>query len=406
MSAYSFSALDNIGKTHNGVLEADSTRHARELIRLKGWVPLGVDEGGSQPATDNATLSSRLFQRKISNQELSLITRQLATLVQSGMPIEECLVTISAQAEKQSSKLLIQSIRSKVLEGFSLAEALRQQSSSFPATYSEMVAAGEHSGYLDTVLEQLADHLETATDSQQKVKLALVYPGMLLLVSLLMVLGLLTYVVPQVVGVFADQNATLPPLTQALITISEVLQSYWLVMSLSCFALFLLVRWLLKQASVKLRFDRWLLKSALTRKLVRASCTAQFSSTLSILVRSGIPLVDAMKIARQVLSNTWLRSGLQTSIQKLQEGVSLNVALQQGGDFSPMLLHMIASGEASGELGHMLSKAAEHEQRSLDFTINGSLKLLEPAILLFIGGLIFTIVLAILQPIFELNQLI
>ena len=406
MSAYSFSALDNIGKTHNGVLEADSTRHARELIRQKGWVPLGVNEGNSQPATENATLSSRFFKRKISNQELSLITRQLATLVQSGMPIEECLVTISAQAEKQSSKLLIQSIRSKVLEGFSLAEALRQQSNSFPATYSEMVAAGEHSGYLDTVLEQLADHLETATDSQQKVKLALVYPAMLLLVSLLMVLGLLTYVVPQVVGVFADQNATLPPLTQALITISEVLQSYWLVITLSFLGVFALLRWLLKRPAVKLRFDRWLLRSALTRKLVRASCTAQFSSTLSILVRSGIPLVDAMKIARQVLSNTWLRTGLKTSIQKLQEGVSLNVALQQGGDFSPMLLHMIASGEASGDLGHILSKAAEHEQRGLDFTISGSLKLLEPAILLFIGGLIFTIVLAILQPIFELNQLI
>lgn len=407
MTAYSFSALDGVGKTQTGVFQADSARQVREQIREKGWVPLSVDESANATLVTSAGRSTaRFLERKLSNQELSLITRQLATLVQSGMPLEECLATISAQAEKQTSKVVIQAVRAKVLEGYSLADALRQQSSSFPQTYSEMIAAGEHSGYLDTVLAQLADHLETSSDSQQKVKLALLYPAMLLMVSILMVMGLLTYVVPQVIEVFAEQNANLPPLTKALISVSELLQQHGVMLLLLLAVLTLTLRWLLRRPGIKLLADRWLLKSRLTRRLVRASSTAQFSSTLSILVRSGIPLVEAMKISREVLSNSWLRQRLLESVKKLEEGVSLNIALQTSGDFSPMLLHMVASGEASGDLGNMLDKAAEHEQRGLDYTINGGLKLLEPAILLFIGAIIFTIVLAILQPIFELNQLI
>lgn len=405
MSAFTFSALDAGGQTQNGVLEADSTRQVREKIRSKGWVPLTVGVQG-QDVSSTVVKPLISWRGNINHNDLALLTRQLATLVQSGMPIEECLNTVALQAEKQVTRSVLLSVRSKVLEGHSLADALRQQGSSFPATFSEMIAAGEHSGYLDTVLEQLSDHLETASDTRQKVKLALIYPTILFSVAILMVLGLLTYVVPQVVGVFSEQNAELPALTKSLIAVSEFLQSNGDVLLIFIVILALFIRWVFALDGPRLLRDRALLNFRLTRGLTRASSTAQFSNTLSILVASGIPLVDALKIAREVLGNCYLRQRLSAAIRTVEEGESLHNALTECGQFSPMLLHMVASGEASGDLGRMLSKAAEHEQRGLNYAIDGSMKLVEPLILLFIGGAIFTIVLAILQPIFALNQLI
>lgn len=403
MSAFTFSALDASGKTQNGVLEADNDRHVREQIRRKGWVPLAVALG-SQPTTENSKGS--FFQGRIRPAELAIITRQLATLIQSGMPLAESLQTIGAQSEKQSSRAIILAIRSRVTEGRSLADALREQSRSIPTTYCEMVAAGEASGHLDVVLEQLSEHLESNTDSQQQVKLALIYPAVLLSVSLLMVLGLLTYVVPQIVGVFTEQGAALPALTQAMITSSEFLQAHAIKLLLGVVILVFAARKMLSTEAVAIKVDRWLLRSFLCKRLFRVSVTSQFSSTLSILVRSGIPLVEAMKIAQRSMPNLWLQQRLSTAIRKLEEGGSLKDSLQECPEFSPMLTHMVASGEAGGDLGNCLAKAAEHEQRNLSYQINRGLKLLEPAVLLVMGGLIFTIVLAILQPVFELNQLI
>lgn len=405
MSAFAFSALDASGQTQNGVLEADSSRQVREKIRNKGWVPLTVGVQG-QAVTNSVVKPLLSWRASINHSDLALLTRQLATLVQSGMPIEECLNTVALQAEKHATRSVLLSVRSKVLEGYSLADALRQQSNSFPATFSEMIAAGEHSGYLDTVLEQLSDHLETESDTRQKVKLALIYPTMLFSVAMLMVLGLLTYVVPQVVGVFSEQNAELPALTKSLIAVSDFLQSNGGVLLIFSIILVLFLRWILTLDGPRLARDRALLNFRLTRGLARASSTAQFSNTLSILIASGIPLVESLKIAREVLGNRYLTQQLTAAIRSVEEGESLHNALTECGQFSPMLLHMVASGEASGELGRMLSKAAEHEQRGLNYAIDGSMKLVEPLILLFIGGAIFTIVLAILQPIFALNQLI
>ncbi|MFK7731892.1 MAG: type II secretion system inner membrane protein GspF [Pseudomonadales bacterium] len=405
MSAFTFSALDASGQTQNGILEADSSRQVREQIRNKGWVPLSVGEQGQ--AVSNAVVKPLLSWRgKLNHSDLALLTRQLATLVQSGMPIEECLNTVALQAEKQATRSVLLVVRSKVLEGHSLADALRQQGNSFPATFSEMIAAGEHSGYLDTVLEQLADHLETSSDTRQKVKLALIYPTMLFSVAMLMVLGLLTYVVPQVVGVFSEQNAELPALTKSLISVSDFLQGNGGLLLLLAVAFLVFCRWLFSLDGPRLWRDRLLLNFRLTRGLTRSSSTSQFSNTLSILVASGIPLVESLKITREVLANRYLTQRLSAAIRSVEEGESLHKALTDCGQFSPMLLHMVASGEASGELGRMLSKAAEHEQRGLNYAIDGSMKLVEPLILLFIGGAIFTIVLAILQPIFALNQLI
>ncbi len=405
MSAFTYSALDASGQTQNGVVEADSSRQVREQIRNKGWVPLAVGEQG-QTVSNTVAKPVLSWRGNINHSDLALITRQLATLVQSGMPIEECLNTVALQAEKQSTRSVLLLVRSKVLEGYSLADALRLQSNSFPATFSEMISAGEHSGHLDTVLEQLSDHLETSSDTRQKVKLALIYPTMLFSVAMLMVFGLLTYVVPQVVGVFSQQNAQLPALTKSLISLSDFLQSSGGLLLVLAVILFLLIKWVFSLEGPRLWRDRLLLNSRLSRKLARASSTAQFSNTLSILVASGIPLVDSLKIAREVLGNRYLTMRLTAAIRSVEEGNSLHNALTECGQFSPMLLHMVASGEASGELGRMLSKAAEHELRGLNYAIDGSMKLVEPLILLFIGGAIFTIVLAILQPIFALNQLI
>ena len=275
MSAFAFSALDASGQTQNGVLEADSSRQVREKIRNKGWVPLTVGVQG-QAVTNSVVKPLLSWRASINHSDLALLTRQLATLVQSGMPIEECLNTVALQAEKHATRSVLLSVRSKVLEGYSLADALRQQGNSFPATFSEMIAAGEHSGYLDTVLEQLADHLETASDTRQKVKLALIYPTMLFSVAMLMVLGLLTYVVPQVVGVFSEQNAELPALTKSLIAVSDFLQSNGGVLLIFSIILVLFLRWILTLDGPRLARDRVLLNFRLTRGLARAS--SPFSS--------------------------------------------------------------------------------------------------------------------------------
>ncbi len=404
MSAYVFSALDSQGKTQKGVLEADSSRQARDLLRQRGLVPLSVEGSVDQQESDK--LDVFRWRRRISAAELALITRQLATLIQSGMPVDKALQAVASQSENQQSRTVLVSVRAKVVEGYSLSEAMLKQKNSFSATYREMVRAGEHSGYLGPVLEQLAEHLERSTDSQHKVKMALLYPCMLMGVALLMVVGLITYVVPQVVGVFAEQGAQLPVLTRYLIYSSDLLrENGWLIVSVLA-GMVISLRVALKTPRVRLSLDRFRVSTRLLRRLFRASSSAQFSNTLSILVRGGIPIVDGVRIAREAMSNQWVRARLADSIKSLEEGSSLHKSLDQCGVFSPLMLHMTASGEASGDLSMLLEKAAEHEQRRLNYLIDGSLKLLEPAILLGVGTVIFIIVLAILQPIFELNQLL
>ncbi len=408
MAAFMFAALDAAGKEQRGVLEADSSRQVRQLLRDKGLAPLRI-EPAMKPAAQRARADSVgivFGGPSLKVAELALITRQLATLLQAAMPLEEALGAVSRQAEKQKVANIVLSVRSKVLEGHSLANAMGEFPAAFPGLYRATVAAGEHSGHLDLVLGKLADYSENAHASRQKIQLALLYPSLLLIVAIGIVAGLMTFVVPKVVDVIVGQGQELPLLTRGMIGLSYFVVHWGLLALVLIVAAIFGVRYALRNDALRLRWHRQLLHLPLLGRLSRGSNTARFASTLSILTSSGVPLVEALGIGGAVLSNTWLKSAVEVATQQVKEGSALNTALEQCGYFPPMMISMIASGEMSGSLDTMLERVASSQQREFDNIIATILGIFEPMMLLFMGAAVLLIVLAILQPIFSLNQLV
>lgn len=338
--------------------------------------------------------------------ELALFTRQLATLVAAGLPVEESLHTIARQSDKRRVSALVMNVRAQVLEGHSLATALNAYPSAFGTMYRSTVAAGEQSGYLHAVLDNLADHTEHRFESVRNVQMALFYPILLFVVSIAIIAGLMVYVVPKIVGVFERTGNELPFLTTALIDISAFLRGNWWVVAIAVVAIVLLVRWLLRQSEFRLRWDHRKLKLPIAGKVVRSGNASRYASTLAILSASGVPLVDAMQIARSVVTNSWLKRRLAEAVQRVSEGSSLRAALEGVRYFPPMLLHMVASGEASGQLDSMLAKVADYQQKELTRLVTTLVQLFQPVMLLFMAGLVLLIVLAILVPILSMNQLV
>ncbi len=404
MGVFSYAVLDSVGKQHKGSLEADNARHARQLLRDRGMVPLDVLEMAADPrARVDRSASSRV---SLSVADSALFTRQLATLIQSSLPIADALAAIAQQSEKAATKGLVSGLRNQVLEGRGLAAAMSLYPRAFPSMYRATVAAGEHTGRLDLVLNRLADHTEASHRSRQRVQLALIYPCVLLGLAVVVVAGLLTYIVPDVVGVFAKEGQTLPLLTRVLLGISDFLVAWGLWLLIGAVAAAFTVRVLLRDP-LRLEFaHKMLLGVPLVGRLSLTSNTARFAGTLSTLVSSGVPLVNALDIAAAVLSNSHLKRIIGDTAGQVREGISLKVALERCGRFPPIMIHMIASGEASGDLERMLGRVAESQQIDLDNRIATLIGLLEPAVLLFMGVAVLCIVVAILQPIFSLNQMI
>lgn len=403
MTAFNYAALDSRGAERHGIIEADSSRQARQQLRDQGLAPLRVLPA-VQAAEGGSPRQRRALGLRIA--ELALLTRQLATLLQSGLPLEEALLAMSRQAESLRVRQVVSAVRSRVLEGHTLAASLAEFPAAFPGLYRATVAAGEHSGHLDAVLHRLADYTENAHAARQRVRLALLYPVLLVLVALAMVTGLMVFVVPQVIEVFQGQGQTLPLLTRLLIVLSDFIVQWGLILAaLLWLGGWGLRRWL-RQPGPALQWDRRLLHLPLLRRLSRGSNSARYASTLSILTSSGVPVVEGMRIAAQVLSNSWLRLQAERATQAVSEGSSVNKALERCGYFPPMMIHMVASGEMSGELDRMLERVAEQQQREFDGLVATGIGLFEPLMLLFMGGAVLMIVLAILLPIFSLNQLI
>ena len=403
MAAFSYVALDGGGKQKRGVIDADSTRHARQLLRDQSLMPVSVD-AAAQSEVKSGDSSFAFGRPRLSVADLALITRQLATLVASGIPLEEAIGAVARQAEKARINGIMLAVRAKVLEGHTLAAAMAEFPSVFNALYRSTVAAGESAGYLDAVLDKLADYTEASHASRQKIQQAMIYPVILFVMAIGVVTLLMVFVVPDVVKVFDTQGQTLPGITLALIATSDFIvnRGFLLLALIVLFAL--LVRSALARPATRLAWHRILLGLPLVGRLTRTSNTAQFASTLSILTSSGVPLVEAMKIAGAVLSNEFLRSIVDDATQQVQEGTSLNRALSKGGYFPPMMQHMIASGEQSGELDQMLERVAVAQQRDLESVIGVLLGILEPVMLLFMGVCVFVIVIAILLPVVQLNQ--
>ncbi|MEJ6515368.1 MAG: type II secretion system inner membrane protein GspF [Pseudomonadales bacterium] len=404
MAAFEYIALNDKGREEKGIFEADSSRQVRQMLRDKGLAPLSVTATKEEKASSNAF--GNLFKPTLSIRELALVTRQLATLIAASLPIEEALLAVSKQSEKPKTKAMLIAVRSKVLEGFSLANSLAEYPRAFPELYRATVAAGESAGHLDLVLNRIADFTESQQESRSRVQQAMVYPVILFLLTVAILAGLLGYVVPDIVKVFADTGQDLPALTIFIIALSDFVKDYGVFVVIALVALSFAARRALEVASIRLEFDRRLLHLPLIAKMSRGMNTAQFASTLSILSSSGVPLVEAMKIAGQVLSNTWLRLKVSEATIKVSEGSSLNAALEQSGYFPPIMLHMIASGESSGQLDDMLSRVSNSMQQDVELLLGVLLSLFGPFMLLLMGGAVFTIVMAILLPIINLNQLV
>lgn len=405
MTAYRYRALNLKGKLVRGVLEGDSERQVRGQLRGQDLRPVEVLEANKSAAGSSSLRSFQLF-AGISAGDLALMTRQLATLVDSNLPLDEALQAAAEQSRSGRIKGMLLQVRSRVAEGHTLAYAMGEFPEAFNEMYRAMVNAGEHAGYLGPVLEQLADYTEQRQYTGQKLKMAMIYPFILVGVALAVVLLLMIFVVPELVGIFAHSRRELPALTRGLIAASDFSQQYGVWVIAGLFALFFALRRLLQNPVRKKRWHRMLLRIPGISRLLIALDTARFASTLSILMASGVPLLESLRIAGQVLTNLVLREDSQTVAERVQEGSSLNRALQQSGRFPPMMVHMVASGEASGELETMLERSATNQERELEMTLGTMMSLFEPLMVVFMGGMVLTIVLAILLPIFDLNTMV
>lgn len=404
MGAFEYLALDTAGRRHKGVLEGDTARQIRGQLRDKGWTPLQVEAVQQREARGGGFSFS--FARGINSTDLALMTRQLATLVHSALPVEEAVRAVSQQTEKLRLRNMLMAVRSRVLEGHSLAAALADFPHIFPELYRATVAAGEQSGHLNVVLERLADYTETRQQLRQKVQLALIYPVIVTLVALGVVIALLAYVVPQVVQVFENVGQKLPLLTRTLIALSDFIhnQGLWLLLAAGTASVLAVV--LLRREPVRYRFHQLLLRLPLLGRLVRGLNAARFARTFSILTASSVPVLEGLKIAASVLSNLPLRAAVNEAATRVREGSSLHAALERTHYFPPMLIHLIASGEASGTLDSMLERAAVSQEREMETLIAALLGLFEPLLILGMGTMVLLIVVAILLPIFDLNQLV
>jgi len=403
MAAFDYKALDAKGKTVKGVCEADSARQVRQQLREKLLTPLAVEQARERKNRSEGRITRR---GRLNTADLALITRQLATLIQSGIPIEETLSAVASQSEKPKLRSMMLAIRGKVLEGYTLADSLGEFPSAFPELYRSTVAAGEHAGHLDLVLNRLADYTEQHQASRQKIQLAAVYPLILAVVAITIVGFLLGYVVPDIIKVFINTGQELPLLTQLVLTLSHWVTEYGLYTAVIVIIAVFCFRWGLTKDSFRLSVHRQILHAPFFARLARGINTARYASTLSILNSSGVPLVDAMRIAGEVLSNQFLKLKVADAAQKVKEGGSLHKSLEQTGYFPPMMIHMIASGEASGELGAMLERTANNQENDLQAKIATIVGLFEPLMLLIMGGIVLVIVMAIMLPILTMTDLV
>ncbi len=404
MGAFEYTALDAQGKERKGLIEGDTVKNVRQQLRDRQLLPLDIHEAAQ---SEHQRSRSRAFMRRgISTLDLAMLTRQLATLLHSGLPLEESLQAVAEQTEKPRVQRIVLGVRSKVIEGHPLAEGLRDFPQVFPEIYRATISAGEQSGKLDLVLERLSDFTESRQVMGQQVSNALVYPIVLMVLSFAIVSFLLAYVVPQVVAVFQSGHQALPLATRILIGASHFLRHYWIYgVVLVAGASWGFARWL-RGAEARLRFDRFLLGVPLVGKLIRGLNTARFARTFSILTASAVPVLEALRISADVVNNQPMKQAVVDAALRVREGAQIGKSLAARKLFPPMMIHLIASGESSGELEKMLERAAVNQEREMDGLIATMTNLLGPFMVVFMGGIVMFIVIALLLPIFQLNDLV
>jgi general secretion pathway protein F len=406
MAAFRYNALDVTGKSSNGMIEADSARLARTQLRENGLFVVDLNSLSDTPAQGGARSWNLPFRKRIPLAEVSLMLRQLATLLEAGLPLEQAMAVLIEQGDNPAMRQVIAAMRSEVLAGNTLARAMDKHRDTFPEIHRALISAGEASGELATVMDKLASYSEAQQALQQKIGLAMVYPAIVIIVAVLVVGGLLIFVVPSVVEVFQQTRQALPFLTRALIALSDFLSATWLYLIALCVIGGFAAQRALQQEALRFQLHLKLLRLPIVGKLIRGSNTARMASTLSILVGSGVGLLTALNAACGVLTNLPMRRALEDAAMKVREGVTLSRALAASGLFPPVLVHLIASGEQSGRLDIMLDRVAKQQTQEVSGFTTALTSILEPVLILFMGAVVLLIVLAILLPIIQMNQMI
>ena len=406
MGAFEYTALEPGGRERKGILEGDTPRQVRQLLRERQLLPVTVTEVAQKEATEQKKVRNFTLGNRVSVSDLSLFTRQLATLVRAGLPLEESLLAVSQQTEKPRIQSIIIGVRSRVMEGHTLADGLAEFPRVFPEIYRSTVSAGEQSGHLDVILERLADYTENREVIRQKVLGAMLYPIVLTIMCFAIVAGLMVYVVPKVVDVFESSKAQLPLITRLLISASDFFRNYLVYLVVGIVLAFFGFRAWLRNPDNRRKFHRLTLHLPLMGKLTRGFNTARFTRTLSILTGSSVPVLDALRISGEVVTNLPMRDAVIEASQRVREGAPIGRSLAQSKLFPPMMIHLISSGESSGELEAMLERAAISQERELDGLLTALVGLLGPLLIVTMGLFVMGIVFAMLLPIFELNQLI
>lgn len=403
MGAFEYTALDRSGKESRGLIEGDTAKHVRQLLRERHLLPVEVTEVVQKESRRQWQFSLR---RGMSAKDLALLTRQLATLTQSGLPLEEALLAVSQQNDNPRTKSILLGVRSRVMEGHTLADGLGEFPNAFPELYRATVSAGEQSGHLDAVLERLAEFTESRQVLQQQIRNALIYPIALVVTAVAIISFMLAYVVPKVVYIFERYETELPLLTRIMIGSSDFLRNHWLLLILGIGAIIIGTRRMLRREGPKRRYHRLLLRLPIVGSLTQGINTARFTQTLSILAGSGVPILDSLRIASQVVVNIPMREAVREASLRIREGAMISRSLETSRLFPPMTTHLIASGEASGRLEEMLGRAAANQEREVDNLVTTLLGIMQPLLVIVMAAIVLLIVLAILLPIFEINNLI
>lgn len=403
MGAFEYQALDDTGATRKGLVTGDTPRQVRQLLRDQGLIPLSLTAVNEEHREGGKPVASR---KKIPASELAVITRQFATLLGAGLTIEESLEGLIEQADRHRVRAVLTGIRSLVMEGSSLSEALGSFPAAFPGLYRASIQAGEETGRLSLVMERLADYTENTEALRRRIGIALIYPVILTSVAIMIVVGLMTYVVPKIVRVFEESGQTLPLLTRGLLGVSDFLQNWGLWIMLGLAVGFVVLRLIFNKPGPRRSMHRLYLRIPVLRNIIRNLNTAGMARTLAIMSGSGVPLLTAMQASSRVLTNDAMRAAMEVARAEVGEGAPLSKALKKSGLFPALLIQMVASGESSGKLDEMLDKSANVQENELEARTAILVGLFEPLMILTMGAIVLIIVLAILLPIFDLNELI
>ena len=404
MPAFEYTALNSKGKQQKGVMEGDNARQVRQRLKEKALIPIHIVE--TKIKEQKKAAQSFSFKKGISTNALALLTRQLSTLVQAGMPLEECLKAVSEQTEAVRIRNMLMSVRSRVVEGYTLSDSFSEYPHVFDEIFCSMVSAGEKSGHLDTVLDRLADYAENRQRMKSKLQQAMIYPTMLTLIAICVVAFLLATVVPDIIEQFVHMGQGLPAVTEVLLAMSNFVQHWGLAVIVIVFFAISLLKWGLRKRAFRLRWDKQMLSVPVIGKVAKGLNTSRFARTLAICTSSAIPLLEGMKVAADVMSNQWFKEQVIEASLRVREGESLKSSLEHTQLFPPMMLHMIASGERSGELEPMLTRAADNQDRDFESLVAMALGVFEPLLIVAMAGVVLFIVVATLMPIIELNNMV